>query len=128
MKRYCATTISLMFLSNLCCVNSFADTHRIAKRIEVYVISQSFWDVMPGDTLSGIAQQLLPNNPVKRKQLERDILSLNANAFVQNNPDRLKANVRLWFANTLPAVENTNNRENYHVKSFSWGQVYRAKR
>jgi len=98
-----------------------------SKRIEVYTISQSFWDVTPGETLGEIVIQLLPDNPAMRDQLKHDILQLNPNAFSQSNPDNLKANVRLWLPDNAPARQSNIDKNRYDVESFSWGQIYRPK-
>jgi len=99
-----------------------------SKRIEVYSISQNIWDVSPGETLGGIVKHLLPDNPHLHEKLQAQIVKLNPHAFSQNNPDRLKANTRLWLPNNIPAIPQIKNKIKYHIKSFSWGQVYKSKR
>jgi len=100
----------------------------VSKRIEVYAISQHFWDVVPGETLGDIVMQLLPENPQKRKILLKEILQLNPGAFSQSNPDNLKANTRLWLPNNAPARGLMMDKNRYETQSFSWGQVHRVKR
>lgn len=102
-----------------------ADT--LSKRIEVYSISQSFWDVKPGETLGEIAHQLLPDNPGMRKHLIQDIMQLNSDAFSNSNPNSLKANTRLWLPDHAPMIKKAINKETHHVQSFSWGQVITPK-
>ena len=94
-----------------------------SKRIEVYSISQNYWDVQAGDTLSQIIKQLLPYNPAMRKSLSKEVVSLNPGAFIQNNPDMLKANTRLWLPNNAPKKTSTPDHSKYDVKSFSWGHI-----
>jgi len=99
-----------------------------SKRIEVYSISQNFWDVSPGETLAGIVNYLLPDNPHLHEKLQVQIVRLNPHAFSQGNPDSLGANIRLWLPNNVPAIPRIKDKNIYHIKSFSWGQVYKSKR
>lgn len=99
-----------------------------AKRIEVYSISQNFWDVAPGETLGDIVKHLLPDNAGLREKLLYQIVELNPDAFSQSNPDNLKANIRLWLPNNAPAMQQVKDKNKYKVKSFSWGQSYKARR
>ena len=118
-------TLLTIILTGLLCTQATAGQ---SKRIEVYSISQSFWDVTPGETLGDIVKQLLPDNPAMRKKLLNQIVELNPDAFSKSNPDNLKANVRLWLPNNAPAMQQVKDKNKYEVKSFSWGQVYKAKR
>jgi len=97
--------------------------HPPSKRIEVYNISQNYWDVSPGDTLSNIVMQLLPYNSVMRKKLSSEIIKLNPHAFVQNQENSLKANVRLWLPNHISTANKSVDKDRYNIKSFSWGQI-----
>jgi len=118
-------------MTALCILSSAWSTPAFAgqsKRVEVYTISQHYWDVAPGQNLSGIVKQLLPDNPGLRKKLLNKIVILNPAAFSLNNPDNLKANIRLWLPNHFEAMRDTKNTSQTEVKSFSWGQVYKAKR
>ncbi|RDH82539.1 MAG: hypothetical protein DIZ80_09645 [endosymbiont of Galathealinum brachiosum] len=99
-----------------------------SKRIEVYSISQSFWDVTPGETLGDIVKQLLPENAGLREKLQYQIVELNPDAFSNSNPDNLKANIRLWLPNNAPAMQQVKDKNKYEVKSFSWGQVNKPRR
>lgn len=120
--------VSYLFLSATLCTDLIADTTSNPKRIEVYAISQSVWDVKQGDSLSEIVLQLIPDNVSNREKLFDDILRTNPQAFIKNNPDKLKTNVRLWLPNGS-AVRKTPVRSNqYEIRSFDWGQVYRIKR
>lgn len=115
----------------LVCTESLADNSRtadISKRIEVYSISQNYWDVIPGETLGEIVKQLLPDNQAKRDALLQQIVSLNPHAFADNQADKLRANVRLWLPNHSPIIRNSRNTKLYESQSFSWGQTYKAKR
>ncbi|MCW8933109.1 MAG: hypothetical protein OQK98_00150 [Gammaproteobacteria bacterium] len=99
-----------------------------SKRVEVYSISENFWDVTPGETLGDIVKQLLPDNPGLREKLLYQIVELNPDAFSQSNPDNLKANVRLWLPNNAPAMRQVKDKKLFNVKSYSWGQVYTPRR
>jgi len=94
-----------------------------AKRIEVYPLSQNFHDVASGETLQQIVLQLLPNRPAQRTRLMQDIVQLNPSAFVQQNPNRLRAGVRLWLPNNPPRPAPQQQTRNRHIESFSWGQL-----
>lgn len=103
-----------------------------SRRIEVYPLSQNFYDVEATETLQQIVLQLLPNRPAQRAQLMRDIMQLNPSAFIGQNPGRLKANVRLWLPNNPPPSyppPSTPPLESRAVQidSFSWGQVIRRR-
>jgi len=135
MKKYFILFKGLLLLSSFFCAALYANENRAyngSKRIEVYSISQNFWDVKPGETLGEIVIKLLPHNPAKRESLALKILSLNPDAFSGGNPDKLRANIRLWLPNsTLGStlgIEHKTRNGLYEVKSFSWGQVYRTKR
>lgn len=97
-------------------------------RIEVYSISQFFWDVSPGETLGEIIQRILPDSQAQRAPLLRQILNLNPHAFVQANPNRLKANVRLWLPNNTSRNQRKKDKNKYQSQSFSWGQIHKVKR
>lgn len=117
-----------LFLSATLCTDLIADTTSNSKRIEVYAISQSVWDVKQGDSLSEIVLQLIPDNDSKRETLFNDILRTNPQAFIENNPDKLKANVRLWLPDGSAVRKNLERSNQYETRSFDWGQVYRVKR
>lgn len=99
-----------------------------SKRIEVYAISQSFWDVRPGESLSEIVLQLLPEYPAMRDKLMHDIVDLNPSAFIQGNPNQLKAHVRLWLPDHINMLRKRKSSQHYHIQSFDWGQVYTPRR
>lgn len=124
MKK-CTTLLLSIIFSGLLFTGSFASQ---SKRVEVYSISQNFWDVTPGETLGDIVKQLLPDNPGLREKLLYQIVELNPDAFSQSNPDNLKANVRLWLPNNAPAMRQIKDKKLFSVKSYSWGQVYTPRR
>ena len=103
----------------------FLNAHAESKRIEVYSNGLSYWDVQQGDTLSEIIAQALPNSPRRRHSLLNDIVQLNPAAFIQNNPDLLKAGVRLWLpghgSNLIKQINKNNTRK------FSWGYIHSLK-
>ncbi len=124
MKRFAILLLSAALISFFCARANAQPSNRV----QVYAISQSYWDVAPGETLGEIVKQLLPDNMGLRKALQSKIIELNPNAFSRSNPDNLKANVRLWLPNNAPAMQQVKNKQKYEVKSFSWGQVYKPKR
>lgn len=126
MKKQIYCLLGALISSAFITSNTLA-TPGASKRIEVYAISQSFWDVTPGETLGDIVKQLLPDNPALRATLLNDIVKLNPDAFSQSNPDNLKANVRLWLPDNASAMRSPVDKSKYDVKSFSWGQIYRSK-
>ncbi len=99
----------------------------MGKRIEIYAISQNFWDVKQGESLSEIVLQLVADNTLKREKLFNEILKINPQAFLQNNPDKLKSNVRLWLPNGATINNKPDASNQYEIRSFEWGQIYRAK-
>lgn len=92
-------------------------------RVEVYQVSQQYWDVSTGDTLSGIAIKLLPNNPRMQLRLMDDIVRLNPKAFIDNNKDLVLANTRLWLPGNMTRPDSTVNKKDYEVRTFSWGNI-----
>ena len=103
-------------------------TYAESQRVEVYPLSQHYWDTQSGDTLGQIAAQLLPNNPGMRAKLMADIISQNPDAFQDNDPDYMKANTRLWLPNRLAHADSKADPSYTHVESFSWGNIKRPKR
>jgi len=124
MKKGTVLLLNFIF-SGLLISSSFASP---SKRVEVYSISQNYWDVTPGETLGDIVKQLLPDNPGLREKLLYQIVELNPDAFSQSNPDNLKANVRLWLPNNAPAMRKVKDKKLFSVKSYNWGQVYTPRR
>ncbi|HED34391.1 MAG TPA: hypothetical protein ENJ08_09285 [Gammaproteobacteria bacterium] len=127
MRKQFNLIITALILSSIAHIVTTANASP-SKRIEVYAISQNFWDVTPGETLGDIVKQLLPDNPAMRKTLLNEIVQLNPDAFSQSNPDNLKANIRLWLPDNARAMHNTLDKNRYESKSFSWGQVHKPRR
>ncbi|MCW8855703.1 MAG: hypothetical protein OQK76_07040 [Gammaproteobacteria bacterium] len=98
-----------------------------SKRIEVYASSQSYWDVQAGDTLSIIVQHIIAKPSSARQKLMNEILSLNPDAFINANPDRLKAGTRLWLPNGTDDIRKLYSNNRYQIKNYSWGQVIQRK-
>lgn len=102
-----------------------------SKRIEVYTLSQNYWDTRIGETLGEIVVQLLPNNPSKRAALKQDIVNLNPHAFINADPARMLADKRLRLpgqmnqADSIPPSEITNSPTTT-VESYSWGHIKRS--
>ncbi|MDH5483686.1 MAG: hypothetical protein OEY43_00495 [Gammaproteobacteria bacterium] len=101
--------------------------HAESKIIQVYGISQTYWDVKPGDTLGEIMQQLLPRNRFLRKPLMEDIVAMNPQAFINNDPARMRANQRLWLPNHTAHLRENINSDRYAIQQFSWGYLQRLK-
>ena len=101
--------------------------HTKSKRIEVYSLSQNYWDTQYGDTLGDIVLHLLPNNPSKREVLQQDIVLLNPEAFINNNPERLLANKRLWMPGYMKQADTKVDPTTTTVESYSWGNIKRSK-
>ncbi len=98
-----------------------------SKRIEVYSLSQNYWDVQYGDTLGTIAHHLLPNNPAKREALLQDILHLNPGAFIDGRPEKLLAGKRLWLPGYMKQADSKVDPARMTVETYSWGNIKRLK-
>ena len=118
-------TLTIVLLTMLAAASS---AYAESKRIEVYSLSQNYWDTKSGETLGEIAAQLLPNNPGMRQKLMDDIVSQNPDAFPDGNADRMRANTRLWLSNSLSQTDSKANSRHTEVESFSWGNIKRPKR
>lgn len=92
-----------------------------SRRIQVYPLSQAYYDVKSGDTLGEISQTILPNTPRMRSQLMADIVQLNPDAFINNDPNRLKAHIRLWLPNNMSGLDHRVNKDKFIIKDYSWG-------
>ncbi|MCW8830474.1 MAG: hypothetical protein OQK32_03030 [Gammaproteobacteria bacterium] len=123
MKRKSYLIIAL--LSTLAVVHpAFAES----KRVEVYPLTQQYWDTQPGETLGEITAQLMPHNHRLQQKLMADIVNLNPDAFQDGNPDYMRANTRLWLPNNIPQADGKVGNENTQVEGFSWGSIKRPKR
>ena len=98
-----------------------------SKRIEVYTLSQNYWDTQYGDTLGDIVHHLLPNNPSKREALMWDILNLNPDAFIENDPARLLAGKRLQLPGYMKQADTEANPQTTIVERYSWGNIKRPR-
>ena len=107
--------------------NSADASPTASKRIEVYALSQNYWDTQYGDTLGGIALHLLPNNPDKREALQQDILHLNPNAFIGGDPAQLLADKRLWLPGYMKQADSTVDPATTVVERYSWGNIKRPR-
>ncbi len=96
-----------------------------SKQVHVYQLSQQYWDVRRGDSLSFIAATLLPAAPRQQQALMRDILELNPDAFIGGNPNRLRANTRLWLPNFVQTPVRTRADRDSRVERYSWGSIKR---
>lgn len=116
--------IFIMLTTLVSAPSAFAES----KRVEVYALSQTYWDTQPGETLGEIVTQLLPNNPNMHKKLIADIVNLNSDAFQDGNPDFMQANTRLWLPNNIPQADGKIENGNTQVETFSWGNIKRPQR
>lgn len=96
-------------------------------RVHVYPLSQQYWDVRPGDTLSEIVEALIPADMSKQRHLMSDILELNPDAFLDGNPNHLRANVRLWLPNILQRPIENRTGKNVTIERYEWGSIKRVR-
>ena len=96
-------------------------------RVEVYSLSQNYWDTQHGDTLGDIVRHLLPNNPAKYQALKQDIVHLNPHAFINGNPEQLLADKRLWLPGYMKQADSKINPTTTRVERFSWGNIKRPR-
>jgi Tfp pilus assembly protein FimV len=119
--------ITILFICSGCFA-AHADTEQTAsRRIEVYALSQNYWDTQNGDTLGAIVLQLLPNNPAKLETLKQDIVQLNPDAFIGGDPDKLLANKRLWLPGYMKQADTRANPDDTVVEHYSWGNIKRQR-
>jgi Tfp pilus assembly protein FimV len=117
MKSALATALcGLLLLNGIAAATS--------KRVEVYSLTRQYWDVRPGDTLSGIAAELLPGDVRRQQQLQRDLVRLNPHAFIDGDPALLIARQRLWLPNVVTRPVGTN-QPNADIERFGWGYIKR---
>ena len=116
-----------VLLSLIIAATSFSAAAANSKRIEVYTLAQSYYDTQHGDTLGEIVAELLPNNPGKHDSLRQEILGLNPDAFIDNNPDRLIAGKRLRLPGYVKEADTRVDPHAYTVESFSWGNIKRPR-
>lgn len=106
------------------CQNSLAES----KRVEVYSVSQNYWDTQYGETLGEIALQLLPNNPRMQQRLMKDIVALNPQAFPNSDPNTMQANIRIMLPTNVNRPDTQADPSRTHVESFAWGNIKRPVR
>jgi len=108
-----------------------------SKRIEVYLLNLTYWDIQSGDTLDSIVQHLLPDKPSQHQSLKQNLLRLNPQAFINNNPEQLLAGKRLWMPGhnqkaTVPAASPTvapaTTPANTTIEQYSWVAIKRQRR
>lgn len=92
-------------------------------RIEVYPLSQNYWDIKTGDTLGEIVDTLIPGNTHLQEKLMRDILSLNPDVFPGGNPSHMLANKRLWLPNAMKQPNDPINSSGHSIETFQWGSI-----
>ncbi|MCK4709964.1 MAG: hypothetical protein KAU21_15195 [Gammaproteobacteria bacterium] len=93
-----------------------------SKRVQVFEKSQQYWDVITGQSLSGICQQLQAAGTHSQTTCQQQILKMNPDAFINKKPNRLIAGKRLWLPGSYRPVSKLDNK-NYHIKNFSWGSI-----
>ena len=99
-----------------------------SKRIEVYSLSQNYWDTQPGDTLGEITHHLLPHNPSKRASLQQDIIHLNPTAFIADDPEKLLTGKRLRLPGYMKQADTKADPATTTVETYSWGNIKRPKK
>ena len=107
--------------SNLAAIRFNSDKESV--RVEVYPVTQQYWDIAKNDTLGGIAAKLLPNNPEMQLHLMDDLIRLNPKAFINNNKNLIIAGTRLWLPGKMTQADTKVDKKQYDVKSFSWGNI-----
>ena len=120
--RYGFTLIAVIALTTPVTAEQMA-----SKRIEVYSLSQNYWDTQYGDTLGDIVHHLLPNNPSKREALMWDILNLNPDAFIEGDPARLLAGKRLQLPGYMKQADTKADPKTTIVERYSWGNIKRPR-
>ena len=96
-----------------------------SRRIEVYPLSQNYWDVKTGDTLGEIIEAVMPRNPYLQAKLMRDILALNPDVFPDGNPHRMLADKRLWLPNAARPQRAAVGSSDHAIETYQWGNVKR---
>lgn len=121
------TALFVAFLIHGNTTSVFANDQHTSKRIEVYDLSQNYWDTQHGDTLSEITYFLLPNNPAKRQALSQEIVQLNPTAFINGDPATLLAGKRLWLPGHIKQADSIADPTKTKVETYSWGNIKRPK-
>jgi len=92
-------------------------------RIEVYPLSQNYWDTKTGDTLGEIVDTLIPGNVYLQEKLMSDILSLNPQVFPGGNPNHMLAHKRLWLPNAVKQPNDSISASGHTIETFQWGSI-----
>ncbi len=92
-------------------------------RIEVYPLSQNYWDIKTGDTLGEIVNTLIPGNLYLQKKLMPDIVSTNPHVFPDGNPHYMLANKRLWLPNAVKPQDDSINTSGHIIETYQWGSI-----
>ena len=92
-------------------------------RIEVYPLSQNYWDIKTGDTLGEIVNTLIPGNPYLQEKLIRDIVTTNPHVFPDGNPHYMLANKRLWLPNAVKPPDDSINASGHIIETYQWGSI-----
>lgn len=116
--KTCALTLALLLAGSAAAEST---------RIEVYPGGQAYVDVRPGNTLGEIVRRLAPGNRALQKRLMQQLLQLNPRAFIDADPNRLKAGARLWLPGQVKRLQQTLDTRRYHIEAFSWGYVQRPR-
>ncbi|MBT8127301.1 MAG: hypothetical protein HKP12_04080 [Gammaproteobacteria bacterium] len=111
----------LLFITLLVVSPAWAES----KRIEVYPLSQHYWDTRAGDTLGTIVSTLIPANQHLQQRLMREIISLNPEVFPDGDPNRMLANRRLWLPNAIKPPSDQSDSSAYSIQHFQWGSIKR---
>ncbi len=113
----------LLFIALLIASPAWAES----KRIEVYPLSQYYWDTQAGDTLSEIVSTLLPSNHYLQQHLMREIIAMNPGIFPDGEPSRMIAGRRLWLPNAIKTPDKQSNASGYRIESYQWGNIKKRK-
>jgi hypothetical protein len=92
-------------------------------RIEVYPLSQNYWDIKTGDTLGEIVNTLIPGNPYLQEKLMQDLVSTNPQVFPGGNPNHMLANKRLWLPNAVKQPDDSTTSSGYTIETYQWGSI-----
>lgn len=119
MTKQCRYTLFLLVA--LFSAHSGAEQSR---RVYVFDLPQEYWDVVKGDTLSEIANGLLPNQPNQHVALMQAIFEMNPNAFIANDANFIHTGVRLWLpGSSLQTHQRSTPNEGDSTQTFSWGSI-----
>ena len=122
-----ALSVSSIYTCVICVSISCIVSNAVAdsKRVYIFDLPQTHWDVQPGESLSGITAALLPERPEQQSALMQAIVQLNPPAFINNDPNRLRAGARLILpqANYQWLPHSINDGE---IEEYSWGNIRRV--